>query len=102
VVKCSHTSEEHTVFIFRVTETVPVDGEMMKKICHLYKRVQGIQPIVAMAGSKRGYDCPELMGVRFSSWHNPIPSSAFSIAVNGQIPSTCHTELSHFLPPAST
>jgi hypothetical protein len=54
VVECSHTSQEHIAFIFRVTETVPVDGAMMrKKICHLYNRVQGIQPIVAMAGSKR-------------------------------------------------
>jgi len=55
VVECSHTSEEHTASIFRVTETVPVDGEMMrKKMCHLYRRVQGIQPIVAMTGTKRG------------------------------------------------
>ena len=92
VVECSHTSEEHTASIFRVTETVPVDGETIrKKMCHLYRRVQGIRLIVAMAGRKRGQNCPELMGVGFSSWHNPIPSSAFSIAVNGQIPSTCHT-----------
>jgi hypothetical protein len=55
VVECSHTSEEHTASIFRVTETVPVDVEMMrKKMCHLYSRVQGIQPIVAMEGRKRG------------------------------------------------
>jgi hypothetical protein len=45
-----------------VTETVPVDGEMMrKKMCHLYSTVQGIQPIVATASRKRGEDCPEPM-----------------------------------------
>jgi hypothetical protein len=55
VVECSRNSEEHTASIFRVTETVPVVGEMIrKKMCHLYRRVQGIQPIVAMAGRKRG------------------------------------------------
>jgi hypothetical protein len=34
VVECSHTSEEHTASIFKVTETVPVDGEMLRKKMH--------------------------------------------------------------------
>jgi len=55
VVECSHTSDKHTASIFRVMETVPVEGEMMwKKMYHLYRRVQGIQTVIAMAGSKRG------------------------------------------------
>jgi hypothetical protein len=54
VVECSHNAEEHTASTFKVTETVPVDVELMrKKMCHLFRTVQGIQPIVAMASRKR-------------------------------------------------
>ena len=43
VVKCSDVSEEHTTFIFRVTELVPVTNEVMqwKEMCRWYRTVWG-------------------------------------------------------------
>jgi hypothetical protein len=88
VVECCHTSEEYTASIFKATETVPVDSEMLrKKMCNLFRRVQGIQSIVAIASRKRRTDCPEPV---FPAGTTLSPDLT-TVAESGQIPSNCHT-----------